>query len=100
MVHGHSLQLADIDADGNLDVFAAETAKWQERKADPDHPDATAWILYGDGQGHFRTTVLARGIGFHETRVADLDGDGDLDILDKPYHWEVSRVEVWLHLGR
>src|SRR5437660_82917 len=24
MIHGHSLQVADIDGDGNLDIFAAE----------------------------------------------------------------------------
>jgi hypothetical protein len=100
MVHGHSLQLADIDGDGHLDIFAAEMAKWQERKAEPDHPDATAWILLGDGQGRFRTTVLSRGIDFHEARVADLDGDGDLDILDKPYNWDAPRVDVWLNQGR
>ncbi|MGZ3397231.1 MAG: hypothetical protein ACXVB2_24230 [Isosphaeraceae bacterium] len=42
MIHGHSLQLADIDGDGNLDIFAAEMAKWREQKTEPDHPDATA----------------------------------------------------------
>jgi hypothetical protein len=100
MVHGHSLELADIDGDRNLDVFAAEMAKWQERKTEPDHPGATAWILYGDGQGRFRTTVLATGIDFHEARVADLDGDRDLDILDKPYNWDAPRVDVWINEGR
>ena len=100
MIHGHSLQLADIDGDGHLDIFAAEMAKWQEQKTEPDHPDATAWILYGDGKGHFRTTILAKGIDFHEARVADLDGDGDLDILDKPYNWDAPRVDVWLNEGR
>ncbi|HZR21771.1 MAG TPA: VCBS repeat-containing protein [Verrucomicrobiae bacterium] len=96
MVHGHSLQLADIDGDGNLDVFAAEMAKWTEQSKTPDHPGATAWIFYGDGQAHFRQTVFATGIGFHEARVADLNGDGKMDVLDKPYNWEAPRVDVWL----
>jgi hypothetical protein len=100
MVHGHSLAIADVDADGHLDIFAAEMAKWQERKTEPDHPDATAWILFGDGKGGFRTTVLCTGVDFHEARVADLDADGDLDILDKPYNWEAPRVDVWLNEGR
>jgi hypothetical protein len=43
--------------------------------------------------------VLAAGFGFHEARVADLDGDGDLDILSKPYNWEVPRLDVWLNNG-
>ncbi len=96
IVHGHSLQVADIDGDGHLDIFAAEMAKWTERRPDPDNPKATAWIFYGDGQGHFRTTVFATGIGFHEACVADLNGDGKLDILDKPYNWEAPRIDVWL----
>ena len=99
LIHGHSLQIADIDGDGNLDIFAAEMAKWSEQKKEPDNPQATAWILYGDGQGHFRKTVFATGIGFHEARIADLNGDGTMDVLDKPYNWEAPRVDIWLQLG-
>jgi hypothetical protein len=99
LVHGHTLQLGDINQDGHLDIFAAEMAKWTESRPDPDHPGATAWIFYGDGQGQFEKTVLTTGQGWHEGRLADLDGDGDLDLLNKPYNWDTPRVDVWLNNG-
>jgi sugar phosphate isomerase/epimerase len=99
VIHGHTLQLGDIDRDGHLDIFAAEMAKWSENQPQRDHPGATAWVFYGDGQGHFRKTELITGHGWHEGQLADLDGDGDLDLLNKPYNWDTPRVDVWLNNG-
>jgi hypothetical protein len=89
--HGHSLAIADLNQDGNLDVFCAEMHT-------PGHGEkATSWIFYGDGQGHFAKEVVSTGMGNHESRVADLDGDGDPDILVKPYTWAAPRVDVLLN---
>jgi len=96
--HGHSLRTGDIDGDGSLDLFVAEMAKWSSEGV--DHPDARMWVLYGDGRGNFQTMELNRGQGTHEARLADLDGDGDLDIVSKPFRHNAPRLEVWLNLGR
>ncbi|MGH7946407.1 MAG: FG-GAP repeat domain-containing protein [Opitutaceae bacterium] len=92
---GHTLAVADINGDGNLDIFAAEMARWG-RNEQPDNPGATAWIWYGNGKGDFRRIIFQEGFGFHEARIADLDGDGRMDVLSKPYTWKAPRVDVWL----
>jgi len=91
--HGHSLEIADIDGDGKLDIFCAEM------RLDGGNGDAKMWIFLGDGNGNFTQTEVATGYGNHESKVGDLDGDGDLDILDKPYNWDTPRVDVWLNGG-
>ena len=90
---GHSLQLVDFDGDGNLDIFSAEM-----RLGGRD-PDARLQVLLGDGQGRFEPMVIARGIGLHESKMADLDGNGTLDVLGKPYDFDTPRLDVWLNMG-
>jgi sugar phosphate isomerase/epimerase len=99
LIHGHSLQLGDVNRDGHLDIFCGEMAKWHEKETARDHPEATGWVFYGDGQGNFQKTEVVIGHGWHEARLADLDGDGDLDLLNKPYNWDAPRVDVWLNNG-
>lgn len=91
VVHGHSIGLGDVNIDGHLDIFNAEMHT-------PGHEDqARMRILYGDGAGNFDVSIVSVGIGNHEARLADLDGDGDLDILDKPYTWDTPRIDIWIN---
>jgi hypothetical protein len=99
VLHGHSLQLIDIDRDGHLDIFCAEMAKWTDLAQSPDNPDARMWIFYGDGRGNFLKKLVATGIDNHESRIADLDGDGDPDIVIKPYESDTPRIDIWLNGG-
>lgn len=93
VMSGHTLEVADINGDGHLDLFCAEmhTPGIAEK--------ATAWVLYGDGQGNFKVQELSVGIGNHDSRLADVNGDGRLDIVTKPYTWDTPRLDVWLNEG-
>ncbi|MDZ7934801.1 MAG: sugar phosphate isomerase/epimerase [Emticicia sp.] len=97
--HAHTLEAADINDDGNLDILCAEMVKWNNESTTDNNPNAEAFILYGDGKGGFTKTVFQKGTDFHEGRIADIDGDGDMDILSKSYIWKTPRVEMWLQNG-
>lgn len=90
---GHSLALADLNEDGHVDIFAAEM------RLNGDNADAKMWIFQGDGAGNFTRTEVATGYDNHESKLGDLDGDGDWDILGKPYNWETPRLDLWLNGG-
>lgn len=91
--HGHSLSIADINSDTYLDIFVAEM------RLNRGNSDAKMWIFYGDGTGKFTTTVMTTGFDNHESKLGDLDGDGDMDILGKPYNWKTPRLDIWLNNG-
>jgi hypothetical protein len=89
--NGHSLILLDFDKNGHLDIFLGEM------RLNSGNADSKIQILYGDGRGNFRAEVVAEGYDSHESKVADLDGDGKLDILCKPYNHGVPGFHVFLN---
>jgi len=93
VIHGHTCEIRDIDGDGNLDIFIGEMGN-------PGAGDnAKTYIWYGNGKGKFKETVASYGQGIHEGKLSDLDGDGDLDILMKPYNHKTPRIDILLNGG-
>jgi hypothetical protein len=83
------VSLGDVDANGTLDVVLAKGRHWPLNNL----------IFRNDGQGHFTAEKLADAPDrTYSAALADLDGDGDLDIVvsnDRP-----DRKLVYLNDGR
>jgi hypothetical protein len=73
-----SVSLGDVDGNGTLDVVLAKGRHWPLNDI----------VLRNDGKGHFTTENLADAPDrTYSAALADLDGDGDLDVVvsnDKP----------------
>lgn len=89
--NGHTLEVVDYNKDGHLDLFIAEM------RFGENNPDSRVQILLGNGKGQFTPLIVATGYGVHEGKIADLDGDGDYDILGKPYTWNAPLLNLWIN---
>ena len=81
----HSLAVADFNGDGRLDIASNE----QEELLPPDrrNPRWVVWENLGNGQFGERIVLDAK-LGGHELQAGDVDGDGKIDLVSKP--WSVQ----------
>jgi hypothetical protein len=72
-----SVFAADVDGDGDLDVLSASAAD-----------DKIAWYENTDGVGSFgnQQVISTAADSVISVFAADLDGDGDLDVLSASYY--------------
>lgn len=89
IIHGHSLQVRDIDNDGKLDIFVGEMGI---TAANPQ-----TYFFYNQGNGQFIERTLPLVQANHESKLGDLDGDGDTDLLAKPYEFQAPGVDIYLN---
>ena len=87
--HAHSLEVADMDGNGRLDIFIGEMGLNGFAT-----PREVVYRNQGDGQfvmevvGHFAT---------HGAKVADLTGNGLPDIIGKPYDSGSDQVDLLIN---
>ena len=75
--------LADMDGDGDLDILHANGDTMDTGLARPTHGIR---ILVNEGENRFRVEEIARMPGVSQASAADLDGDGDLDVVAAALH--------------
>ena len=83
----NSLDVADMDSDGDLDIVTGEV-----------FGDLQVKIWENDGLGNFTEHLVDSGHESHlGTQVADLDNDGDLDIVSIAWY-EYEKLHLWRNL--
>jgi hypothetical protein len=81
----HSLEAADMDLDGDLDVITAE----MHQSVDPD----MVTVFRNQGDGLAWSAQLVATTGSHNMVVTDLDADGDIDLIGANH--ALPPVEMW-----
>lgn len=77
------IDLADLDGDGDLDILHANGDTMDSGLARPTHGIRA---LVNDGTARFDVREIALMPGVSQVRAADLDGDGDLDVVATALH--------------
>jgi len=85
----HSLQVADMNGDGRVDIVAAQMHQGA--------PPQEVAVFVNEGKGDRWTKHVVSRRGSHDILVADFNGDGRPDILGANHGGAFAPVELWLN---
>lgn len=89
----HGLGTADMDLDGNVDVVVSEMHRSEYQ---PDRPSRRlVYIHLNLGKGLKWEQQIIATTGSHNLRLADIDNDGDIDIIGANWSGPYHPVELW-----
>lgn len=86
-IETYAVVAGDVDADGDLDIIAHTGSSWQTAKHE-------VWLNDGNASFNFSSRFGA-GILSTDLDLGDVDGDGDLDLLDGTHGTDW----IWLNDG-
>lgn len=87
------VEAGDLDGDGRTDVVVAE-----ERYPGLE-PDATLWAYLQMDTGFVRRVIVTQ-FSMNNLDLADLDRDGDLDVVTGEHKGQALTTQLWLNDGR
>lgn len=88
----HGLVTADMNADGTIDVVASE----MHQGADPDE----VTVFFNGRKGASWTKQVISTKGSHYIQTADIDADGDVDLLGANWSGPHQPIELWINQTR
>jgi hypothetical protein len=94
MNYCHTLQVADMDNDGDKDIVCGELIIWNSPNPEGYHP-VVVFVNKGNSLEWNRQVIAEKAC--YGGKVSDIDNDGDMDIV-APRNWNKGPLYLWKNL--